>query len=373
MEVSNTGRSNQDNEDNLNDFTLTGNELMERNALKKSETTLSAVTAVTGVTEIPGLDLPITSPPIDEEKKNSALADLEEAHVAPSFVTQTDANGNPIHLTKISPKLQAPSQKAYCFGLTSCLFGNKQHNSKKSLKSATKSSNLEPAHNSIQLTYAEKDRIPLLPDLTTNKKCLVLDLDETLVHSSFAPVANPDLIMHLNLDNRIYDVYVMVRPGVADFLAELSQYYELVLFTASVEEYAIGITKMLEQGSRLDYQLYRRHCTFYDGSFVKDLSRLNRDLKDCIIVDNSPLSYQFHPENAIGVSSFIDNKKDRELIYCKEFLLSIKDAEDVREELHGYGEFVRESFFRDFPEIRAEYEKFERENASFQDESRGSL
>ena len=49
------------------------------------------------------------------------------------------------------------------------------------------------------------------------------------------------------------------------------------------------------------------------GHYVKDLSLLNRDLSQTIIVDNSPMSYIFHPENAIDCGSFIDDLADIEL------------------------------------------------------------
>jgi NLI interacting factor-like phosphatase len=53
-------------------------------------------------------------------------------------------------------------------------------------------------------------------------------------------------------------------------------------------------------------------CPF-TGHYVKDLSLLNRDLSQTIIVDNSPMSYIFHPENAIDCGSFIDDLADIEL------------------------------------------------------------
>jgi len=39
-----------------------------------------------------------------------------------------------------------------------------------------------------------------------NKKCLVLDLDETLVHSSFKPVESPDVIIPVDIDGRVCNV-----------------------------------------------------------------------------------------------------------------------------------------------------------------------
>jgi RNA polymerase II subunit A small phosphatase-like protein len=61
------------------------------------------------------------------------------------------------------------------------------------------------------------------------------------------------------------------------------------------------------------HRLFRESCTQYQGNYVKNLSLLGRDLKTCVIVDNSPLSYLFHPENAVGCISWIDQQDDDEL------------------------------------------------------------
>ena len=71
-----------------------------------------------------------------------------------------------------------------------------------------------------------------------NKKTLILDLDETLVHSSFKPPENPDLTLPVEIDGSINHVYVLVRPGTLEFLEVLSEYYEIVIFTASMQKYA---------------------------------------------------------------------------------------------------------------------------------------
>jgi len=60
-----------------------------------------------------------------------------------------------------------------------------------------------------------------------------LDLDETLVHSSFTPVPNADFVISLTLENAIHRVYVSKRPGVEDFLAFCGKHFEVVMFTAS--------------------------------------------------------------------------------------------------------------------------------------------
>jgi len=64
-----------------------------------------------------------------------------------------------------------------------------------------------------------------------------LDLDETLVHSGFKPFSTKsDIILKIELDNKTYDIHVLVRPGVEEFLEKMSMHYELVVFTASLSK-----------------------------------------------------------------------------------------------------------------------------------------
>lgn len=169
----------------------------------------------------------------------------------------------------------------------------------------------------------------LHPD-DAGKKCLVLDLDETLVHSSFREVAGADFILPVQIEDVIHHVYVAKRPGVDEFLVEMARHYEVVVYTASLNKYADPLLDLLDPLGVVRTRLFRESCVFYAGNFVKDLSLLNRPLESCVLVDNSPASYLFHPENAIDCTSFIDDPHDRELEQIAEFLIGIKDVEDVR-------------------------------------------
>lgn len=62
----------------------------------------------------------------------------------------------------------------------------------------------------------------------------------------------------------------------------------------------------------------------------QDLSLLGRDARYTIIVDNSPASYIFQPENALACDSFIDDRNDSELFVLLEFLEEIRRCKDVR-------------------------------------------
>lgn len=126
-----------------------------------------------------------------------------------------------------------------------------------------------------------------------DKKTLVIDLDETLVHSSFKPIPNPDIVLEVEIENNVCQVFVLVRPGTDKFLERMSLFFELVIFTASLSKYASPLMRKLDPRQLCGYHLFREHCTFYNGVFVKDMSRLGRNLSDVIILDNSPISYLF--------------------------------------------------------------------------------
>lgn len=144
-------------------------------------------------------------------------------------------------------------------------------------------------------------------------KTLVLDLDETLVHSSFSPVDNADLCLTVEIEGQICEVYVLKRPGVDEFLERMSKCYELIIYTASLSKYADPLLDFLDINRFCSYRLFREHCTFFNGIFVKDLSRIDRELGDSIIIDNSPTSYLFHTECAVPITSWYDDVNDTEL------------------------------------------------------------
>ena len=134
----------------------------------------------------------------------------------------------------------------------------------------------------------------------------------------------------LQIEDVVHFVYVAKRPGVDEFLLEMSKHYEIVIYTASLNKYADPLLDLLDIHKVIRYRLFRESCVFYEGNYVKDLSVLDRDIRKTIIIDNSPNSYLFHPENAIDCSSFIDDPRDRELDQIGSFLAGIKDAKDVR-------------------------------------------
>lgn len=110
----------------------------------------------------------------------------------------------------------------------------------------------------------------------------------------------------------------------------MSHSYEIVMFTASLSKYAEPLYAKLDKAGVTATNLYREHCTFYNGIFVKDMSRLGRAMTDVIIIDNSPSSYLFQPENALPCTSWYDDPTDRELNELVPILEKLAIVKDVR-------------------------------------------
>merc|ERR1719499_908456 len=178
--------------------------------------------------------------------------------------------------------------------------------------------------------------LPAMTPKTKGKKCLILDLDETLVHSSFQPI-ECSFSVPIEIDGIRHDVYVLKRPYVDEFLKAVAEYFELVVFTASLSEYANPVLDILDQDGLIAHRLFRESCVLHEGqAYVKDLGRLGRKLKDCIIVDNSPLSYLYDPTNAIGCTSWFGDPHDRELLdMCPILINHLRKAKDVRHILNA--------------------------------------
>jgi len=169
----------------------------------------------------------------------------------------------------------------------------------------------------------------LAPDPGLNKPTMVIDLDETLVHSSFKPISNADFIVPVEIDGTVHQVYVAKRPYVDEFLEKMGPLYECVLFTASLAKYADPVADLLDKWGVFKARLFREACVFHRGNYVKDLNKLGRNLQRVVIVDNSPASYIFHPDNAVPVASWFDDTADTELLYLIPFFERLASVDNV--------------------------------------------
>ena len=183
------------------------------------------------------------------------------------------------------------------------------------IKLFSKQKNKEQENNII-LDY-EKNRAspPFLKNKNQKKYTLVLDLEETLVHI-----------------NQLGEC--ILRPGLYKFLKNIKPYYELVSFSNESKYSSEPIIDIIEEKNKyFDYNLYREHLTFIGKEFIKDLSKLGRDIKKVIVVDNIANNYKLNPENGIQILPFFgENNDDNVLEELKKILiLFYKDKlEDLR-------------------------------------------
>ena len=173
--------------------------------------------------------------------------------------------------------------------------------------------------------------IPYLP-LKSNKDknyTLVLDLDETLI--SFRIGISGQGILKM-------------RPGLFNFLKKVKNKYELVVFTAGTKEYADPIIDIIEKKEKFFVKrLYRQHTIFRDNIFIKDLTKLGRDLSQIIIVDNMPQNFCLQKENGILINNYFgQDNGDKTLYSLGDILMKIAQrfGRDVRNEIKKYKEEI---------------------------------
>ena len=148
------------------------------------------------------------------------------------------------------------------------------------------------------------------------KYTLVLDLDETLVH-------------YIS-DNE--SAYIQIRPGAEEFIKELSEYYEIIIFTAALQTYADLVLDGIDPDGVISDRLYRQHTVSVGNANIKNLDNIGRNIKHVIIIDNSMENFALQPKNGLNIIDFEGNEYDEELEYLKEDLINLakSNPDDVR-------------------------------------------
>lgn len=131
------------------------------------------------------------------------------------------------------------------------------------------------------------------------------------------------------------------RPGLDFMLENLVGLYEIVVYTAEPGMTIFPILEAIDQKNLISYKLVRDSTHFVDGHHVKNLDKLNRDLKKVIVIDWDSNSVKFHPENHFNLLKWNGNDDDVTLINLTSFLKTIAQAEidDVRDVLRYYKQF----------------------------------
>lgn len=115
----------------------------------------------------------------------------------------------------------------------------------------------------------------------------------------------------------------------------MSKYYEIIIFTAALQDYADFILDIIDPNNVICHRFYREHTVQHENSYVKDISKIGRDLKKMIIIDNMAENFKLQPENGIYILSWYGESDDRALYDLTPLLKEIvkKKFGDVRSAL----------------------------------------
>jgi Dullard-like phosphatase family protein len=164
---------------------------------------------------------------------------------------------------------------------------------------------------------------------------LLLDLDETIIRSSkqkptFSDYGEAKPVTY-NAKDETCQIYVILRPYLKEFLAEVSQKYKIYIYTASAPEYAEACIKNLELSNYLDGIFSRNDCKKSgDNSFEKDIFSFGFDESKLVFIDDWKSQTTHAPNNSINIKFFNGRRSDSELLKLKEFLIDLSEGSDVR-------------------------------------------
>ena len=191
--------------------------------------------------------------------------------------------------------------------------------------------------------------VPVKPGYE-NKKTLVFDLDETLVHCcENIEEMQPDVLLPVTFPNgEVINAGINIRPYALECLREMNKFFEVFVFTASHQCYANVVLDYLDPSGELIHQrFFRDNCINMNGIYIKDLRIFgNRKLSDVVIVDNAAYSFAYQIDNGIPIISWHENRDDKELLNLMDYLQSLVDVEDIREV--NYETFHLRTFYEDY-------------------------
>ncbi|CAK91803.1 unnamed protein product (macronuclear) [Paramecium tetraurelia] len=182
--------------------------------------------------------------------------------------------------------------------------------------------------------FIESKKVYLNEITPKKEKTLILDLDETLIHSC-TPRENPQVYVTAIGDfGEEAKIGINIRPYTSLFLSSLSQFYTIYIYTASSQAYAQAIIGYLDPKKQyISGVLSRNNCMeTKNGFFIKDLRLIgNKQLKDMLIIDNLAHSFGFQIENGIPIMEWHNDQNDQELKALIDYLKEAVNYPDIRE------------------------------------------
>jgi len=180
-----------------------------------------------------------------------------------------------------------------------------------------------------------------MEEIILSKKLLILDLDETLVHSSTKLKK-----FGIDYDFTFDKYFVYKRPFLKQFLEYCLSNFQVAVWSSASEEYVNYIvSKIFPNPEKLIFIWAKDKCTikfsenekysafFHGPYYLKNLRKIKRkgyDLKKVIVIDNTIITHQKNYGNLIHIEDFEGDPDDYELNYMMKYLEIIKDEANIR-------------------------------------------
>lgn len=181
-----------------------------------------------------------------------------------------------------------------------------------------------------------------------NPKCIVLDLDETLIHSKPGNITKKSSkvpIHNINIEGDMWSV--IERPHLKDFVNFIYKYFDLVIiWSAGTYEYVHAICKLIFPYYDECIVYTRDDCINENGNYIKPLIELEKNeyllspimnLRTMFVVDNLDDTFVKNVSNAIHIPNFEPEPSDLPKIHDVALLKLIsyfselnRDIDDIR-------------------------------------------
>ena len=120
---------------------------------------------------------------------------------------------------------------------------------------------------------------------------------------------------------------VLLRPGVENFLSEISKNFELYVYTHGTTNYCQKVLNFLKKRMEslgLPFNLQGIHSRKTQKRFQKNLKKMYCKRSISIIIDDNPDAWCLEDQNSIlTVTPFKGDQNDKELIYLNAYLQNV--------------------------------------------------
>lgn len=167
----------------------------------------------------------------------------------------------------------------------------------------------------------------------SDKKLLVLDLDETLIYSTEAPLGTGQSYF------RVGPFFTHKRPFLDEFIKTVNNHFDLAVWSSGSELYVKEVVEnIFPKEIQLVFEWSFDRCSqWFDGDhegivYKKKLSKIKtHSIENILIIEDTPENCMDNYGNAIYVNHFRGDQSDTELKLLSIFLPRFEKINNVRE------------------------------------------